>query len=153
MRRRCSELTNCFTVLTLHRPQSSLPLKMYPYVVFEVSSTVCFTFGYARYYISLIFESTSGGTQSYKSGRQTSRLSSEFWTVQVQLGLGNLSALRTMHFRGFDCTQTSVNVFGTKRSVVNAWLLFRGVCRFHCSSRQVAQTTSKRQATSQQQIA
>ena len=41
---------------------------------------------------------------------------SEIYTVQVLLGLGNLSALWNTgggHFRGFDCTQTYGNMFGT----------------------------------------
>ena len=51
-----------------------------------------------------------------------SGFSSEFRTVQVLFGLGNLSALQNTgvpHFRGFDCTKTYINTFGTKRSVSN----------------------------------
>ena len=52
-------------------------------------------------------------------------------TVQVLLGLGNLSALWNMGvsaFQGFDCTQTYVNAFLDKTK------FFRGVHKsgFHC---------------------
>ena len=55
------------------------------------------------------------------ASRQTSTLLSEFCTVQVLLGLGNLSALRNMGI---------INAFGNR-----TWPLFRGVHKvgFHYS--------------------
>ena len=47
----------------------------------------------------------SFGAQFYGSGRRASGLLSEFCAVQVQLGLGKLSAYRIrefLHFRGFE---------------------------------------------------
>ena len=50
-------------------------------------------------------------------------ITSKFCSVQVLLGLGNLSALwnnRGFHISGgFDCTQTYVNAFGIKQTVRN----------------------------------
>ena len=63
-----------------------------------------------------VFESTCGGTQSFKSCRQVSGLLSEFCTVQDLMGLGKLSALWKS---GVSCTQTYVNAFGTKQGVRN----------------------------------
>ena len=50
-----------------------------------------------------VFESTECGAQFYESGRRASRLSSVFCTVQVLLGLGNLSVYGILGsvFQGF----------------------------------------------------
>ena len=50
------------------------------------------------------FKSTGSGAQSHKISRRASGLSSEFCTVQVMLGMENLSALwnvRVSAFKGF----------------------------------------------------
>ena len=51
----------------------------------------------------LAFESTKSGAQVYESGRRASRLMSEFCTVQVLLGRGNLFALWNTGFSAFQC--------------------------------------------------
>ena len=53
MPRWCSELAKCFTILKLHRPWSSLPLKMAT-LVSGFLSAVHFRFGYVRYCIRSI---------------------------------------------------------------------------------------------------
>ena len=55
-----------------------------------------------------------------------SKLLSKFCAVQALSWLGNLSALRNVGvsaFRGFICTQTYVNPFGTKWSVHNIYMV------------------------------
>lgn len=56
------------------------------------------------------FESTGSGTQSYKTSRRASGLSSKFCTVQVMLGMENLSALQNMRVSAFQGVWLCANI-------------------------------------------
>ena len=64
----------------------------------------------------------SSGGQPCMRGKRGSTLSSNFCTVQVLVELKNLCALQNTGvstIQEFNCTQTYINAFGTKQTILN----------------------------------